>query len=163
MVARPMFIIQKALDIITPIVRNRMKELEQVKKEIEANQLIIDQAYESNAILQEKLEILKLANWQPDDGNFIIDSTGEIFDKSIWNIDCPEQKLAVEFGTVRTTNTRAQNAVKNMKRFNRLSCFMGDTQPILEFSPISCALVFYDYDETKIETLKKILDIKGEL
>jgi len=158
-----MFFIQRVLDIIIQTVRNRMLELEQVKKEIEANQLIIDRAIESNFILQETLDRLKLSNWQPDDGNFIIDSTGDVFDKSIWNIDCPEQKLAVEFGTVRTTNTRAQNAVKNMKRFNRLSCFMGDTQPILEHSEISVALVFYDYDSNKIEMLKKILDLKGEL
>jgi len=162
MVARPMFFIQRVLDIIIQTARNRMNELDYIKKEIETNQLLIDQHIEHNLQLQEKYDKLKLSNWQPDDGYFVIDSDGEIYSKKDWpTIDC--YKNDVEFGSVRTTKTRAQNAAKNMKRFNRLSCFMGDTQPILEFSPISCALVFFDYDETKIETLKKILELKGEL
>ena len=40
---------------------------------------------------------------------------------------------------------------------------MGDSKPILEYSPISVALVFYDYEEEQIKKLKKILAIRKEL
>ena len=40
---------------------------------------------------------------------------------------------------------------------------MEDSTPILEYSPISVALVFYDYDMDKIEKLTKIIKSRGEL
>jgi hypothetical protein len=115
-------------------------------------------------ISQDKLKQLELENWQPDDGNFVVETTGNIFDRKQWpQYDVTAMHSENNFGSVRTTQKRAEMASDNMRRFNRLSCYMGDLRPVLEFSKFSVGLNFYDYDSNKIETLKKILDSKGDL
>lgn len=141
-----------------------MNDIETIKQEIENNLSYITGFTAENIRLQEKLDQLQLENWQPDSGDFIVETTGNTFDKKQWpsyNHDTHDSER--DFGSVRTTVKRAQMASKNMRRFNRLSCFMGDSKPLLEYSPISVALVFYDYEMDRIEKLKKILDIKGDL
>lgn len=141
-----------------------MNDIEKIKQEIEYNLNYITSFTAENKVLQEKLDQLQLENWQPDNGDFVVETHGNIFDKKQWiNYNYETQDSEIDFGSVRTTVKRAEMASKNMRRFNRLSCFMGDSKPLLEYSPISVALVFYDYEMDKIEKLKKILDIKGDL
>ena len=144
-----------------------MNYIEKIKLEIKTNFDTINNLVVENASLQEKINKLESENWSPDKGDFIIETTGKIFNKLDSDF-CREfssniQDLETDFGSVRTTQKRAEMAAENMRRFNRLSCFMGDVRPILEHSPISVALVFYDYDMEKIEKLVKILDINGKL
>lgn len=145
-----------------------MSEIKQIELEIVRNLEIINNATEQNNKLRSELEQLELTNWSPDIGEFIVETTGKIFNKLDSGF-CRElyssgiQDLESDFGSVRTTQKRAEMASDNMKRFNRLSCFMEDSTPILEYSPISVALVFYDYDMDKIEKLTKIIKSRGEL
>lgn len=142
-----------------------MNKIEKIKKEIARKVSYINGFTSEIKILQDKLNQLELINWQPDNGNFIVETSGTIFDKTHCNYDTDIMNLEIDFGSVRINTTRAKNASRNMRKFNRLSCFMGDTPVNLEFGINSVSLVFYDYDynSTKISTLKKILEIKGEL
>lgn len=139
-----------------------MSEIKQIELEIVRNLAIINNATEQNNKLRSELEQLELTNWEPSNGHFLIDN-GKVYDTTDWWPDKPDMDTAVAFGIVRTTQKRAEMASDNMKRFNRLSCFMEDSTPILEYSPISVALVFYDYDMDKIEKLTKIIKSRGEL
>lgn len=141
-----------------------MNDIEKIKQEIADRVKYIESFTAEIEVLEEKLERLQIENWQPDAGNFVVEPTGKIFDKNLWPA---YNSFSVEsendFGSVRTTEKRAKMAANNMRRFNRLSCFMGDSKPLLEHSPISVALVFYDYEMEKIAKLKQILEHKGDL
>jgi hypothetical protein len=141
-----------------------MNEIDKIKQEIEDRLKYIDGFTNEIKILKDKLEQMQLENWQPDSGNFVVETTGHIFDKEQYvSYQLEAVNSEIEFGSVRTTQKRAEMAADNMKRFNRLSCFMGDSKPRLEHSPISVALVFYDYEMDKILQLQKILELKGKL
>lgn len=141
-----------------------MTKNESIYSEMIANIAKIEKLNIDNLELQSQLEKIELEDWQPVKGDFVIASSGIVFDRTQWigrNKSVPDQE--VEFGSVRETIQQAKLAAANIKRFNRLSCFMGDSMPILEYSPISVALVFYDYEEEQIKKLKKILAIRKEL
>jgi hypothetical protein len=141
-----------------------MNDIEKIKQEIEYNLSYITCFTTENKRLQEKLDQLQLEDWQPDVGDYVVETTGNIFDKKQWtNYNWETQNIEVDFGSVRTTVKRAELASVNMRQFNRLSCFMGDIKPRLEWTNYSVALVFYDYEMDRIEKLKKIIDVKGEL
>jgi hypothetical protein len=139
-----------------------MNNIEKLKEQIESNLSAISKMHLDVDRLRVELEQLELINWEPSNGNFLIDN-GKVYDTTDWWPDKPDMDAAVAFGIVRTTPKSAELASDNMRRFNRLSCFMEDSTPILEYSPISVALVFYDYDMDKIEKLTKIIKGRGDL
>lgn len=112
-----------------------------------------------NSKLQEQLDQTELETWESDKGNYLVGSNGEVREKQFIFID--EESQA--FGAERASNKQAQLASNNMRRFNRLSCFMNDDRPILEFTDLSVSLTFYDYDKLKLDKLKTILQNKGDL
>jgi hypothetical protein len=145
-----------------------MNDIETIKQEIEYNLNYITAFTAENKRLQDKLNKMELEDWQPDKGDFIVGTTGNVFDDKVYQTGpggkCKDTTDSeIDFGSVRTTMKQAELASNNMRRFNRLSCFMGDSTPRLEWTNYSVALVFYDYEMDRIEKLKKILDIKGEL
>jgi hypothetical protein len=140
-----------------------MNNIEKLKEQIESNLSAISKMHLDVDRLRVELEQLELTNWEPSNGQFLIDN-GKVYD--LYLTDWPtktDMDAAVAFGVVRTTPKSAEMASDNMRRFNRLSCFMEDSTPILEYSPISVALVFYDYDMDKIEKLTKIIKGRGDL
>lgn len=130
-----------------------------IEQSIQDNNKQITNLQEINKRLQEQLDQIELKTWEPDKGNYLVGSNGEVREKRFIFID--EESQA--FGTERTSIQQAQLASNNMRRFNRLSCFMNDNKPILEFTDLSVSLTFYDYDLVKLNKLKAILQNKGEL
>ena len=152
------------IDIKKSNKEKNMNDIEKIKQEIADRVKYIEGFTAEIEVLEEKLERLQIENWQPDAGNFVVETTGSVFLKNSWPTYSSEVvNSEIDFGSVRTTENRAKMAANNMRRFNRLSCFMGDSKPLLEHSPISVALVFYDYEMEKIAKLKKILETKGDL
>jgi hypothetical protein len=145
------------------IIRLKMTK-EEIRKQMLANISHIGNLTIENAELARKLERLELEDWQPDAGDFVVETTGNIFVKYSWPTYSSEAvNSEINFGSVRTTQKRAEMASKNMRMFNRLSCYMGDLNPVIEFSDMCVKLAFYDYDSDKVKKLKKILEVKGEL
>ena len=141
-----------------------MNDIEKIKQEIADRVKYIESFTAEIEVLEEKLERLQIENWQPDAGNFVVETTGSIFAKNSWPTYSSEAvNSEIDFGSVRTTQKRAEMASKNMRMFNRLSCYMGDLNPVIEFSDMCVKLAFYDYDSDKVKKLKKILEVKGEL
>ena len=58
-----------------------MSEIKQIELEIVRNLEIINNATEQNNKLRSELEQLELTNWSPDIGEFIVETTGKIFNK----------------------------------------------------------------------------------
>lgn len=140
-----------------------MTEIEKIYKEIITNIAKIEKLSVDNVDLKLKLEKLQLEDWQPDRGNYVVDSCSKVFDWTEMNLEQKTVDDLVDFGSVRITQKRAELASINMKAFNRLSCYMGDTKPTYTFTDYSVGLTFYDYDSDKIKKLKKIIEIKGKL
>jgi hypothetical protein len=130
-----------------------------IEQSIQDNNEKIANLQSVNSKLQEQLDQIELKTWEPDKGNYLVGSNGEVREKQFIFID--EESQA--FGTERVSNKQATLAANNMRRFNRLSCFMNDDRPILEFTDISVSLTFYDYDKAKLEKLKAIIQNKGTL
>ena len=127
-----------------------------IEEQIEDNNRAINNIQKINTRLQKQLDEEQLLSWEPDNGNYKINLNGEV-------VESTPVINHRDFGTSRLTIHQAKMARDNMKKFNRLSCFMGDTNPIMEFTDISVSLTFYDYEKTSIELLKKILQSKGSL
>ena len=127
-----------------------------IEEQIEDNKRAIDKIQKINTELQKKLEEEQLLSWEPDNGNYKINLNGAV-------VESTPVISHRDFGTSRLTIHQAKMARGNMKKFNRLSCFMKDTNPIMEFTDISVSLTFYDYEKTSIELLKKIVQSKGSL
>ena len=109
--------------------------------------------------LQNELAELEMIRWDPDEGDFVVVSDGSICENSLTK-PCTGTRL---FGSVRKTLSRAKMASSNMRKFNRLSCFMSDLMPTIEFTEFSVAMVFYDYDGKLLARMKSILAKKSEL
>ena len=142
-----------------------MTDIEKIKQEIQENLDSINDNIAHNILLKEKLNILELKDWQPDSGNFTVLPSGVVFDAHTGMGRTPDGivESEVSHGSVRATLKQAHMASKNMRRFNRLSCFFGDSKPVLEYSPFSVALVFYDYEPKNIEKLRAVMEVTGEL
>lgn len=131
-----------------------------IQQQIQDNIRKIAELQATNSTLQSIIDKAELEHWEPEDGNYFVDCAGEVSEREFNYLENQEPR---EFGIVRTSNKQAKWAAANMRRFNRLSCFMDDSKPILEFTDISVGLVFYDYDEQKLEKLKAIIQAKGDL
>lgn len=136
-----------------------MDEITKLKSTIAAADAKIATMESAKSQLQDKLAELEMIRWDPDDGGFVVDSDGSICENPHTRT-CPDTRL---FGTMRKTLSRAKMASNNMRKFNRLSCFMSDLIPTIEFTEFSVAMVFYDYDGKLLTRLKSILAKKSEL
>jgi len=136
-----------------------MDEITKLKSTIAAADAKIATMESVKSQLQDKLTELEMIRWDPDEGDFVVNSDGGIC-KNSHTTPCADTRL---FGTMRKTLSRAKMASRNMRKFNRLSCFMSDLMPTIEFTEFSVAMVFYDYDGNLLTRLKSILSGKAEL
>ena len=127
-----------------------------IEQSIQDNNEKISTLQKANTELQKKLDEEQLLSWVPDIGNYAVNLNGDVIEAN------PDLRCS-NFGASRLKLHQAKMARDNMKKFNRLSCFMEDTNPIMEFTDISVSLTFYDYEKTSIESLKKIVHANGSL
>lgn len=136
-----------------------MDEITKLKSNIADVDAKIATLESAKSQMQNELTELEMIQWDPDEGNFVVNSDGGICENS-HTTPCADTRL---FGTMRKTLSRAKMASSNMRKFNRLSCFMSDLIPTIEFTEFSVAMVFYDYDGKLLDRLKSILAKKSEL
>ena len=139
-----------------------MTKLNKLKQQIIDNNTEITNLQSDNDKLQKKVDEIGLTQWDPDNGDFIVHHNGDIFNKHQW---VPIKILdgSTTHGCVRKTHAQARLARNNMRKFNRLSCFMNDSNPHLEITELSAALVFYDYESKLLTRLQSIIKKRGEL
>ena len=77
-----------------------MNKIEKIKKEIARKVSYINGFTSEIKILQDKLNKLEFINWQPDNGNFIVETSGNIFDKTHCNYDKDIMNLEILGGII---------------------------------------------------------------
>ena len=145
-----------------PLKEETIKNLETLISEAQA--VINLNTSNLNSLVLE-LEEAKLEKWSPPDGQFIVDHTGAV-------VDITKQNPGIinsEFGNVRSTQNTAIKLSTNMKLFNRLSAYIGDISPVVEYGSLgncpTISLVFYDWSGKFSDQLRKdinsgVVDLK---
>jgi len=126
-----------------------MEKFEELNKKIQETQELIKEKTTLLSSLKEELVELEKKSWSPPNGDYVVDSTGNILDLS----NDPNKLTWVnpEFGNVRSSKKKAEKLTKNQKNFNRISAYFDDVAPVIEvkinegYSTIS--LNFYDYSK----------------
>ena len=130
----------------------RFKDLEKL---IAETQTLININTSTLKSLMFDLEKAKLEKWSPPSGQFIVDHTGAV-------VDITKQNPGIvnsEFGNVRSTQNTAAKLSTNMKLFNRLSAYVGDINPVVEYGNFqdcsTISLVFYDWSGKLSDKLRE--------
>ena len=147
-----------------PTKEEKFKNLEKL---IAETQTLININTSTLKSLMFDLEKAKLEKWTPPNGQFIVDHTGAV-------VDITKQNPGIvnsEFGNVRSTQNTAAKLSTNMKLFNRLSAYVGDINPVVEYGNFqdcsTISLVFYDWSGKLSDKLREdinsgVVDLKCE-
>ena len=145
-----------------PTKEEKFKNLEKL---IAETQTLININTSTLKSLMFDLEKAKLEKWTPPNGQFIVDHTGAV-------VDITKQNPGIvnsEFGNVRSTQNTAAKLSTNMKLFNRLSAYVGDINPVVEYGNFqdcsTISLVFYDWsgklsDQLREDIHSGVVDLK---
>lgn len=142
------------------------EKIKNILERIEIASGILSKHTASIDALEAELKDLKLEKWSPPSGSFIVDHTGAVVDITKQNPGIVNQ----EFGNMRVSQNTASKLATNMKLFNRLSAYIGDINPVIEYGSVgncsTISLVFYDWSGKFSDQLRKdidnsIFDIKG--
>ena len=140
----------------------RFKDLEKL---IAEQQAIIDINTSTLKSLNLELKTVKLEKWSPPTGSFLVDQTGAVVDITKENPGIVNS----EFGNMRVSQNTATKLSTNMKLFNRLSAYVGDINPVVEYGNFkecsTISLVFYDWsgklsDQLQEDIHSGVMDLK---
>ena len=145
-----------------PLKEETIKHLETLISEAQA---VVNLNTSTLKSLMFDLEKAKLEKWFPPSGQFIVDHTGAV-------VDITKQNPGIvnsEFGNMRSTQNTAAKLSTNMKLFNRLSAYVGDINPVVEYGNFqdcsTISLVFYDWsgklsDQLREDIYSGVVDLK---
>lgn len=134
------------------------EKFKNLEKLIAETQTLININTSTLKSLNFELEKIKLEKWTPPAGPFLVDHTGAVVDISKKNPGIVNS----EFGNMRYTQNTAVKLSTNMKLFNRLSAYVGDINPVVEYGNFkecsTISLVFYDWSGKLSDQLRKDID-----
>ena len=141
------------------------EKIKNVMERIEVASGILSKHAASIDVLEAELRALKLEKWSPPSGSFLVDQSGEVIDMTKKNPGIVNS----EFGNMRVSQNTATKLSTNMKLFNRLSAYVGDIIPVVEYGNYkecsTISLVFYDWTGKLSDQLRKdicsgVVDLK---
>jgi hypothetical protein len=116
--------------------------------------------YENRVIqLEKELEKLQLEKesknkiWKPSEGKWFVNYDGMVTSET--ELLCFESDKATDFGCRRDSELQTVFASRNMRMFNRISCYMKDIKPIVSFNANDVSITFSDWDGTLVHALEK--------
>jgi len=127
--------------------------MEELELKIKETIKLIDEKNTELLNLKLQLEESKRLNWSPPTGVYVIGANGKIIKTEDKNL------INVEFGNVRPSVTKAERLAENQRKFNRISAFFGDSNPIVniwdteDYSAVS--MVWYDYSKPNLLNFKE--------
>ena len=141
------------------------EKIKNVMERIEVASGILSKHAASIDVLEAELRALKLEKWSPPSGSFLVDQSGEVIDMTKKNPGIVNS----EFGNMRVSQNTATKLSTNMKLFNRLSAYVGDINPVVEYGNFkecsTISLVFYDWsgklsDQLQEDIHSGVMDLK---